>query len=35
MRGELRLVRGSFFSLMPHLKAAQALFDCARDIPFE
>ncbi len=35
MGGGLKLVRGSMFSLFPHLKAAQALFECARAVPFE
>ena len=34
MGGGLKLVRGSMFSLLPHLAAAQALFECARDVPF-
>jgi len=31
--GHLRLVRGSLFSLLPHLEAARALLACARRIP--
>jgi putative sterol carrier protein len=31
--GRLKLARGSIFSLLPHLAAAQALFDCARRVP--
>ena len=34
MGGGLRLTRGSIFSLLPHLKAAQALLLCARQVPF-
>lgn len=33
MGGGLKLVRGSFFSLLPHLRAAQALLECARLVP--
>ncbi len=33
MGGGLKLTRGSFFSLLPHLKAAQALLECARLVP--
>ncbi|MEO8276893.1 MAG: SCP2 sterol-binding domain-containing protein [Thermoanaerobaculia bacterium] len=33
MKGGLKLTRGSLFSLFPHLKAAQALFECARLVP--
>jgi putative sterol carrier protein len=33
MGGGLKLSRGSFFSLLPHLKAAQALLECARLVP--
>jgi putative sterol carrier protein len=32
MGGGLELVRGSLFSLLPHLKAARALFECARQV---
>jgi putative sterol carrier protein len=35
MGGGLKLVRGSMFSLLPHLAAAHALFECARAVPFE
>ncbi len=31
--GQLRLVRGSMFSLLPHLAAARALLVCAQRIP--
>lgn len=31
--GELRLLRGSLFALLPHLGAARALLACARRIP--
>lgn len=31
--GGLKLTRGSFFSLLPHLKAAHALLECARLVP--
>ena len=34
MGGGLRLTRGSLFSLLPHLKAAAALLECARQVPF-
>ena len=33
MGGGLKLTRGSLFSLLPHLKAAQALLECARLVP--
>ena len=33
MGGGLKLTRGSFFSLLPHLRAAQALLECARLVP--
>lgn len=33
MGGGLKLIRGSFFSLLPHLRAAQALLECARLVP--
>ncbi len=33
MGGGLKLTRGSFFSLLPHLKAAHALLECARLVP--
>ena len=33
--GELDLVRGSFFSLLPRLQAAKELFRCAQRVPFE
>ena len=33
MGGGLKLTRGSLFSLLPHLKAAQALLHCARLVP--
>lgn len=33
MGGGLQLTRGSLFSLLPHLKAAQALLECARLVP--
>lgn len=32
MGGKLRLTRGSFFSLLPHLGAARALLDCAQRV---
>lgn len=31
--GGLKLTRGSFFSLLPHIRAAQALLECARLVP--
>lgn len=34
MGGGLKLARGSMFTLLPHLKAASALLDCARRVPF-
>ena len=33
--GELELVRGSFFSLLPRLQAAKELFRCAQRVPTE
>ena len=33
--GELRLTRGSFFSLLPRLGAAKELFRCAQRVPLE
>jgi putative sterol carrier protein len=33
MGGGLKLTRGTLFSLLPHLKAAKALFECARRVP--
>lgn len=33
MGGGLKLTRGSLFSLLPHLKAAKALLECARLVP--
>jgi putative sterol carrier protein len=33
MGGGLKLTRGSLFSLLPHIKAAQALLECARLVP--
>lgn len=33
MGGGLKLTRGSLFSLLPHLRAAQALLECARLVP--
>jgi putative sterol carrier protein len=33
MGGGLKLSRGSLFSLLPHIKAAQALLECARLVP--
>lgn len=34
MGGGLKLARGSMFSLLPHLRAAQELLECARRVPF-
>lgn len=34
MGGGLKLARGSMFSLLPHLRSAQALLECARRVPF-
>lgn len=31
--GGLKLTRGSFFSLLPHIRAAHALLECARLVP--
>ena len=33
MGGGLKLSRGSLFSLLPHIKAAKALLECARLVP--
>ena len=33
--GDLRLVRGSFLSLLPRLAAAKELFRCAQRVPME
>ncbi|MEO7795216.1 MAG: SCP2 sterol-binding domain-containing protein [Thermoanaerobaculia bacterium] len=33
MGGGLKLTRGSLFSLLPHIQAAQALLHCARLVP--
>ncbi len=33
MGGGLKLTRGSFFALLPHLEAARALLECARLVP--
>lgn len=33
MGGGLKLTRGSLFSLLPHLRAAEALLECARQVP--
>ena len=33
MGGGLKLTRGSFFSLLPHIRAAHALLECARLVP--
>ena len=33
MGGGLKLTRGSLFSLLPHLRAAKALLECARLVP--
>lgn len=32
MGGKLRLTRGSLFQLLPHLAAARALLDCAKQV---